>query len=115
MMNPSPLNSWRQRGICLVMIGLLQVLMPMGTAIATPSLPPPDDIPEEILRNGVITTARSPLDGSPMTAAAYAELQVDLATPPPAPPEVGSELRKVVNLLKLRRFLKTFFPFIPIK
>lgn len=79
------------------------------------ALPPSEDIPEEILRTEIITEARSPLNGEPLTAAEYAELEATLRTGPPIEPEVSPQVRRVVNLLRLRKFIKTFFPFIPIK
>jgi hypothetical protein len=79
------------------------------------ALPPSEDVPEEILRTEIITEARSPLNGEPLTAAEYAELEAKLRTGPPIEPEVSPRVRRVVNLLRLRRFIKTFFPFIPIK
>lgn len=79
------------------------------------ALPPPDDQPEEVLRTEIITGARSPITGKPMTASEYAQLQAELQTAPPTQPELSPTIRKQVNLLKLRQFLKTFFPFIPIR
>lgn len=43
------------------------------------ALPPPEDIPEEILRTEIILEGRSPLDGKPLSAAEYAELEARLA------------------------------------
>jgi ribosomal protein L30/L7E len=80
----------------------------MGTAIA---LPPPEDQPEERLRSDVITGARSPLDGKPLTATEYVELQAELQTPPPSRPQVAPQVEKTIKLLRLRRFLRTVFPF----
>jgi hypothetical protein len=80
------------------------------------ALPPPEDTPEEILRTEIILDARSPIDGKSLTAAEYAELEALLQTglnPPPA--QVSPQVRKVVNLLRLRQFFKTFLPFIPVK
>jgi len=89
----------------------------MGLVTAKPllSLPSPEDKPEEVLRTEIITGARSPIDGKPMTAADYAQLQTDIATGPPPRPEVSKKLRRTVNLLRLRKFIKTFFPFLPVK
>ena len=39
------------------------------------ALPPPEDTPEEVLRTEIFLTARSPVDGKPLTAAEYAQLQ----------------------------------------
>lgn len=95
--------------LCLVPIVAIEFTR---SAVA---LPPPEDPPEEVLRSQIITGARSPIDGRPLTPAEFAALQTELATPPPTPTEVAPKVRRVVNLLKLRKFLKTVFPFIPIK
>ncbi len=73
------------------------------------------DIPEEVLRAELILGARSPIDGKPLSAAEYAALQAEWQTTPPQPPQVSRSIEKTVNLLKLRKFVKTFFPFAPIK
>jgi hypothetical protein len=74
------------------------------------TLPPPDDIPEEILRAEIITEARSPIDGKPLTAAQYQELQQRLATSP-NPPEVNPKIRHLLFLLKIRKLIRTILPF----
>ncbi len=79
------------------------------------ALPPPEDMPEEVLRSQIITGARSPIDGKPLTATEYAQLQAELAATPPEKIELSPKIRKNIRLLKLRKFLKTFFPFLPIK
>lgn len=78
------------------------------------ALPRPDDKPEEVLRTEIITGARSPLDGKPISASEYARLQAELQEPGPSRPVVGRSLEKNLNLLRLRKFLKTFFPFLPV-
>lgn len=83
-----------------------------GAALA---LPPAEDVPEEILRTQIILDARSPIDGSPMTPAEYAELQAEKQTPFEAPAELAPKVESTVRLLKLRKFIKTVLPFIPIK
>lgn len=99
-----------------------KTLLPLavGLSLLTASspvlaLPPADDQPEEVLRAQMIIGARSPIDGSPLTAAEYAELQAQLEPTPPPTPAVSPKVRKIVGLLKLRRFIKRFLPFIPIK
>jgi hypothetical protein len=74
------------------------------------ALPPPEDLPEEVLRTQIITEARSPIDGKPLTAAEYAELKAQLAESPFAP-EVNQKLRDLIVLLRLRQLFKTFTPF----
>ncbi|MBW4692963.1 MAG: glutathione S-transferase [Lyngbya sp. HA4199-MV5] len=78
------------------------------------ALPRPDDTPEEVLRTEIITGARSPIDGKPISASEYAQLQAELQEPGPARPVVGRSLEKNLNLLRLRKFIKTFFPFLPV-
>jgi hypothetical protein len=79
------------------------------------SLPPNNDIPEEILRAEVITGARSPIDNQPMTATAYSQLEAKIAALNDTPGSVSPKLRKTIELLRLRKFLKTVLPFIPVK
>jgi hypothetical protein len=99
----------------------LKLLLLTSSLLLHPSsllaLPPPDDPPEEILRTEIITEARSPINGKPLTAAEYGQLQTELQQKPQARPEteVSSQVRKLVGLLRLRKFIRTVFPFIPIR
>lgn len=95
--------------------GLLSPLLVSAIAPAAVALPPATDPPEEVLRTHVITAARSPINGKAMTAAEYAELEAQLQTPPPNPPQVSRKLQKTVNLLRVRKVIKTIFPFIPLR
>jgi hypothetical protein len=79
------------------------------------SLPPSNDIPEEVLRAEVITGARSPIDNQPMTATAYSQLEAEIAALNETPGTVSPKLRDTIQLLRLRKFLKTVLPFLPIK
>lgn len=94
-------------------------LMPLTVLVLSPSpasaLPPVEDQPEEVLRTEIITGARSPIDGKPLTAAEYAQLQTELGTAPPSEGQVSIKVVRTVNLLRLRRFLKTVLPFVPIR
>lgn len=76
------------------------------------ALPPAEDIPEEILRTEIITEARSPVDGQPLTPAQYAELQAQLEAGPPIEPNLAPQVKRTITLLRLRRFIRTFFPFL---
>ncbi len=93
-----------------IALGLLLVLAPPARA-----LPPVGEVPEEVLRNEVITEARSPLDGQPMTAREYAEFQVELEQANQLKAVPSEKIRKLVGLLRLRKFIKTVLPFVPIK
>lgn len=89
------------------------IIAPMSMA---QPLPPPDDTPEEILRTEIYTEARSPIDGSPLTAAEYIELQEELSeTIATLPPNylVSERVQEVIRLLKLRKFLRQIIPFMP--
>ena len=96
------------------MINKLQILgsIVFGLLIASPShtLPPPEDIPEEILRTEIILEGRSPIDGKPLTASEYAELQAQIAKSP-FPPELNSQVREIIFLLGIRKFIKSVTPF----
>ena len=65
-------------------------------------LPPPEDIPEEILRTEIITEGRSPINGQPLTAAEYAELQQS-NTESKFPPQLSSQVQQIIFLLNLLR------------
>lgn len=72
------------------------------------ALPPPEDPPEEVLRTEIITDARSPLTGEPLTAAEYAALQEQLQTRDDH--LLPSDLRELIFLLQLRRVLQLVAP-----
>ncbi|ARV59827.1 glutathione S-transferase [Nostocales cyanobacterium HT-58-2] len=76
------------------------------------ALPPQEDIPEEILRTQIVTTARSPVDGKPISAGEYAQLQAQLQKSPP--PKLDQRIREQVFLLRLRKTLLRLFPFLNI-
>ncbi|MGQ9869914.1 hypothetical protein [Leptodesmis sp.] len=96
---------------------LASLLSPLVLVSSNPTwaLPPAQDTPEEVLRTEIILDARSPVDGRPMNPAEYAALQAEQQAPyhPPAP--LSSKVRSIVTLLKVRKFIKTYLPFIPMK
>lgn len=73
------------------------------------ALPPPEDIPEEVLRTEIATEARSLLNGEPLTATEYAELR-DRLQQRGYPPEIASNLRELIFLLQIRRLINTVSP-----
>lgn len=99
----------------LPMLRLYCALTCLGTLVVLGdcalALPPPDEIPEEILRTEVITEARSPLDGAPISATDYASLQEHLRDPN-TEPIVNPEIAELIQLLQLRRLLKPVLPFL---
>jgi len=73
---------------------------------------PVADGPEEVLRTEIYTQARSPIDGRQLTAAEYALLQERLAAEFPNPEDqLSSELRHIIQLLRLRQLLDRVNPF----
>lgn len=73
-----------------------------------------EDIPEEILRSEIYTEARSPVDGSLLSAAEYIELNEGLReTIDNIPPRflVSEKIQRLITLLKLRKIIRTIIPF----
>lgn len=87
-----------------IVTGELQELQPAQ------ALPPASDTPEEILRTEIILEGRSPVDGEPLSAAEYEELQAELAQTT-LDPKIASDLQQLIFLLQIRKFVKTIIPF----
>ena len=71
------------------------------------ALPPPEDIPEEILRTEIILDGRSPIDGIALNPAEYAELQAQLQESS-FEPDLSSDVKEIIFLLEIRKLIKTF-------
>lgn len=92
---------------------LLSLVMTEGQVFAQPLLPMEPDIPEEVLLNEIITEARSPIDGRPLTAAEYAELQAQLRiAAEDVPGRVSPRIQTNISLLRVLKILKTLLPFL---
>ena len=74
------------------------------------ALPPAEDLPEEILRTEIILEGRSPLDGKPLSAAEYENLQAQL-TQNRFNPQINPDLQELIFLLQIRKLIKTIIPF----
>jgi hypothetical protein len=71
------------------------------------------DIPEEVLQTEIILEARSPIDGTPLSPADYAQLQDELQlSRGEVPGRVAPEIHSALVLLRLRKVLSTIFPFL---
>jgi hypothetical protein len=92
--------------LILWVLAILTILMDSKNVLA---LPPADEIPEEILRTEIFTEARSPIDGKPVSAAEYAQLEAQLETAPP--PRLDSRVRHTIFLLRVRNFFRKIIPF----
>ncbi|WP_013322951.1 hypothetical protein [Gloeothece verrucosa] len=79
-----------------------------GTQLSL-ALPPPKDIPEEVLRTEIILEGRSPVNGQPLTASEYLQLEQQLAQSP-YPPQLTPKVQQLIFLLRVRKLLKTFIP-----
>lgn len=100
-------NSLKVRSLYRCTIGIAVILLSARTTVA---LPPPEEISEEVLRTEILTQARSPLDGQPLTAAEYARLQAALAESA-YPPKLASSIEQTIFLLQLFDFYNTISPF----
>jgi hypothetical protein len=82
----------------------------LGVTQPAVCLPPQEDMPEEVLRTEIITEARSPINGKPLTAAEYAQLKAQLEERT-LPPQVSPKIRRLIFLLRLRQLFRTIVPF----
>jgi hypothetical protein len=94
-------------------LGLWVALLGSVTTGLSPAfaLPPAEDEPEERLRTEIILEARSPMDGEPMTAAEYAELEAQLEAESRNIGTVSPDIRRLIGLLRLRKAIRTILPF----
>ncbi|NMG11805.1 hypothetical protein [Brasilonema sp. UFV-L1] len=98
----------------LILIVCTSILVGLSSSqgASVMALPPKEDLPEEILRMQMITAARSPVDGQPLSAGEYAQLQAQLQKVPP--PKLDPRIRDQVFLIRLRKTLLQLFPFLDI-
>src|SRR4051794_12407105 len=82
---------------CLICLTTSWVVIPATILVA---LPPPEEIPEEVLRTEIITEARSPVDGKPLSAAEYLEIQDRLQTNPHPEALLAPKIKRDVFLLR---------------
>jgi hypothetical protein len=99
---------------------MVGVMLLLGFASPARGLPPPSDVPEEILRTEIITQARSPIDGEAIAPAEYAALIENLEPvgvnllPPQAATTASigvSGEENITNILPIRDLLRAIFPF----
>lgn len=102
----------KQRFSCLSLVAILLSSIGIAQSPAL-ALPPPEDRPEEVLRTELILEARSPIDGKPLTAAEYAELQAQMEAEAREAGTVPPRWRQLITLLRIRKVLRTILPFLP--
>jgi hypothetical protein len=95
--------------------GAIAFFIVLASAMPGMALPSESEVPEEVLRGEVTVAARSPFDGAPLTAREYAELQVEIERLNQVEAVAPEKLKNLVGLLRLRKFIKTVLPFVPIK
>jgi hypothetical protein len=100
------------RSLGRLSMGIITAGVAAGLGLPGVALPPPDDTPEEILQTEIITEARSPLNGEPLTAAEYAELVAELQDGPDIRPDLAPEVEYIIYTLYLRRTIRSIFPFL---
>jgi hypothetical protein len=87
----------------------LSLLLAIPPALA---LPPVEDTPEEILRAETSFAARSPLDNQALTPSEYAVVIAELEQHRAAEPTLNPKLKRLIYLLKLRKFYRSILPFL---
>jgi hypothetical protein len=106
--------SHRSIGLLLIVMSGSQLFVPLAQASKPPT---PEDIPEEVLRAEIITEARSPIDGKPLSAIDFAELVVQVEQKTERDDATASiqnsSIKNLLFLVRLRGFLKSVG--IPIK
>ena len=73
------------------------------------------DLPEEVLRSEILLDGRSSFDGRRLTATEYTELEWEIEQAIAVEPQVALKIRRLVGLLKFRKFIKQVLPIVPIK
>ena len=74
-----------------------------------------EKMPEHVSAPILVLELRSPLDGRLLTATEYVDLQAEIDRLNEVPPQVSPKIRRLVGLLKFRKFIKRVLPIAPIK
>jgi hypothetical protein len=93
-------------------LAALMVGLGVGITPAAMALPPPTDVPEEVLRTEVIVEARD-RSGQPIGPGAYAQLQQTIDRRNQDNPQVAEELQSLLLQLRLLSVIKSIAPFLP--
>ncbi len=107
-------NSPRSVRLIFALMSGCQLWIPLAQANNPPSI----DIPEEVLRAEIITEARSPIDGKPLSAIEFAELVIQIQAKTERDDAVSAidsnpQIKDILFLIRLRGFLRSIG--IPIK
>lgn len=91
----------------IIFLSVITTQISINSVVA---LPPPEDLPEEILRTQIILEGRSPINGEALTPTEYAQLEAELEQGK-YPPEIAAKLRKLIFLLQIRQMILLLKPF----
>lgn len=94
--------------VCFTAIGIALAASTL-LARSAAALPPPEDTPEEILRNQQIFDARSPVDGQPLSITEYQRLQAELRALEDDP-LLSSNVRQTIFLLRILKAVRVLTP-----
>ena len=90
----------------------LLLALPVLAEPAPYPLPPASEIPEEVLRLEDPGYGTSPVNGERLGLGEYARLMHELQEAQEVEPQINPKLKQLIFLLRLRKFLKTFVPFL---
>jgi hypothetical protein len=108
-----PLPKRRPGQAVAAIVGSAVSLASFPVGIPAVALPPPEDIPEEVLRTQIILEGRSPQSGELLSAEAYAEQDAATAAALDAPGTLPAQIQQIVMILRIRKVLRTVIPIIP--
>jgi hypothetical protein len=91
-------------------LAALMVGLGVGITPAAMALPPPTDVPEEVLRAEVIIEARDRL-GQSIGPGAYAQLQQTIDRRNQDNPQISEDLQSLLLQLRLLSVIKSVIPF----
>ncbi len=92
----------------LAIVSICQLFIPIAQADRSSAV----DIPEEVLRAEIITEARSPIDGKPLSAIEFAELVLQIERQSERDDGTAAiannpQIKNLLFLIRLRGFLRS--------
>ena len=81
----------------------------IGESLSVLALPAENDIPEEVLATEIIIQGRSSIDNQPLNVSEYTAQKED-DSESKYPPDVDSQLKHNIFLLKVFKMLRTIVP-----
>lgn len=97
---------------CRPLLGAAILTTALITPCAAIALPPPEDLPEEVLRVEMLVESRDGM-GQPIDAGTYAQIQQAVNRRNQDNPQVAEELQSLLLQLRLLNLIKSLVPFRP--